>query len=345
LRGVPPLAIEHIHTYLVHPTKGSEIEPELGGASVPLNGKLFRLLDDIYSRSDTECDIDISFNQGADGSQQNECRDLFVSYLQGPTLARGRLIAERLSKSTDQRSGLGLLFIISGKEGRAHKIVVSRFPTDSAILAEENQRTLTVEFLERVFMKSRNSYKAVVYEDSSLHAGFWLGRAIDRQINSAMTQVSNYWIFDFLDSDFQVTPAAGTRRLGAVLRSAAKKSEDINVKTEIAAAVTLAGTLKGKKTSIREFMERFGLSEAATEAIRSELKAPNLAEERFQFDLDEFKNQVGYRSVELDNGGMLTAQTAEFDKVFHREILDDKKQEVQFTTRGKVVSEKLRKSQ
>jgi len=345
LRGVPPLAIEHIHTYLVHPTKGSDIEPELGGASVPLNGKLFKLLDDIYSRSDTECDIDISFNQGAGGSQQNQCRDLFVSYLQGPTLARGRVIAERLSKSTDQRSGLGLLFIISGKEGRAHKIVVSRFPTDSAILAEENQRTLTVEFLERVFMKSRNSYKAVVYEDTSLQAGFWLGRAIDRQINSAMMQVSNYWIFEFLDSDFQVTPAAGTRRLGAVLRSAAKNSEDINVKTEIAAAVTLAGTLKGKKTSIREFMERFGLSSASTEAIRSQLKAPNLAEERFQFDLEEFKNQVGYRSVELDNGGMLTAQTAEFDKVFHREILDEKKQEVQFTTKGKVVSEKLRKSQ
>jgi hypothetical protein len=339
------LSVEHIHTYLVHPRKGFEIEPALGGANVPLNGKLFRLLDDIYSRSDNECDIDISFNQSADGTQQNPCRNLFVDYLRVPTLARGKLIAERLATTTDQRSGLGLLFVISGKEGRDHKIVVSRFPTDSAILAEENQQNLTVEFLERVFMKSRNSYKAVTYKDSSLQAGFWLGRAIDRQINSAMIQVSNYWIFDFLDSDFQVTPAAGTRRLGAVLRSAAKKSIDINVKSEIAAAVTLAGSLKGKKTSIREFMERFGLSLAAVSAIGSELKTPNLAEERFQFDLNEFNSQVGYRSVELDNGGMLTAQTAEFDKVFHREVLNEKKQEVRYSTEGKVVSEKLRKSQ
>ena len=339
------LAVEHIHTYLVHPSKGSTDDLQLGGASVPLNGKLFRLLDDIYSRSDAECDIDISFNQSADGAQQNPCRDLFVDYLHGPTLARGKLIAERLAKTTDQRSGLGLLFVISGKEGRDHKIVVSRFPTDSAILAEENQRNLTVEFLERVFMKSRNSYKAVAYRDSSLQAGFWLGRAIDRQIDSPMAQVSKYWIFDFLDSDFQITPAAGTRRLGAVLRSAAKKSTDINVKTEIAAAVTLAGSLKGKKTSIRDFMERFGLSAAAVAAIGSELRTPNIAEERFLFDAAEFNNQVGYRSVELDNGGMLTAPTADFGKVFHREVLDEKKQEVRYSTEGKVVSEKLRKSQ
>jgi hypothetical protein len=87
------LAVGHIHTYLVHPSKGHEIEPQLGGASVPLDGKLFRLLDDIYSRSDNECDIDISFNQSAYGTQRNPCRDLFVDYLHGPTLACGKLIA------------------------------------------------------------------------------------------------------------------------------------------------------------------------------------------------------------------------------------------------------------
>jgi len=37
-------------------------------------------------------------------------------------------------------------------------------PTDSAILADEDRNALTVEFLERVFMKSKYSYKAVALQ-------------------------------------------------------------------------------------------------------------------------------------------------------------------------------------
>jgi hypothetical protein len=220
------LAIEHIHTYLVHPGKGEQGVPKIGGTTVPLDGsKLFVLLDTIYSRSDVECDIDISFDPSAAGHQQNPCRDLIVDYLSRPTLARGRRIAKRLQEMTDHRSGLGLVFLIAGREGQKHKIVISRFPTDTAILADEDAQNLTVQFLERVFMKSASSYKAVVYEDSSLQAEFWAGRAVDRQITSRVIELSEYWIFDFLASNFRITPAAGTRRLGAALRSAAKKSD------------------------------------------------------------------------------------------------------------------------
>jgi hypothetical protein len=338
------LAVEHIHSYLVHPGKGTRKPPQIRGTKVALDGKLFRLLDNIYAASDVECDIDISFNHSGAGLQQNPCRDLITRYLRKPVLGRGRTIAKRLQQMTDHRSGLGLLFLIAGREGNDHKIIISRFPTDTAILAEEGAQELTVQFLERVFMKSASSYKAAAYQDSSLQAGFWLGRAVDRQITSRIVELSGYWIFDFLDSNFQLTPAAGTRRLGMALRNAAKNT-DLNVKREIVAAVTLAGGLKGKSTSISEFEERFGLSKAARDAINGELKTPALAEEHFRFDLDEFNNQVGYRSLELDNGAMMIAQSAEFDDVFHQEILDKKKHEVQISTKGRVVSERLRKAQ
>lgn len=339
------MAIEYIHTYLVHPGKGADDAPRIGGTSVPLNGKLFRLLDNIYTSSDDELDIEISFNQGAGGIQQNDCRDLITAYLHGPTLPRGRRIAERLQSVTDRRSGLGLLFLMAGREGKDDKLVISRFPTDSAILAEEDQNNLTVELLERVFMKSASTYKAAAYQDASLTAEFWLGRAIDRQINSRTVQVSDYWISDFLASGFRLTSAAGTRRLGVVLRNAAKKSADIAVKSEIAAAVTLAGNLGGQRTSIQEFADRFGLSKPARDAIQRELKNPRLADERFRFDANEFQSQVGYRSIELDNGAVLTSQSSEFDEVFQQEVLDDVTQEVRFSTEGRIVSEKLRKAQ
>lgn len=186
------MAIEQIHTYLVHPCKGDSKAPGLRGTEVSLEGRLFRLLDSIYSRADDECDIEISFNHRSDGSQQNPCRDLITTYLQGPTLLRGRSIATRLQSTTDRRSGLGLLFIIAGTEGRHHKVVISRFPTDIGILAEEGASRLTVKFLERVFMKSATSYKAAMYQDTSFLAGFWRGRAVDKQINSRISEVSNY---------------------------------------------------------------------------------------------------------------------------------------------------------
>src|SRR5262249_29957411 len=224
--------------------------------------------------------------------------------------------------------------------GSSRRPGISRFPTDTAILAEEDQHNLTVEFLERVFMKSATSYKAAAYQDVSLAAGFWLGRAVDRQIDSGTAE---YWIFEFLASGFRLTSAAGTRRLGTALRDAIRKSDDVIVKSEIAAAVTLASGLRGRQISVREFENQFRLSDAARDAIERELKHPGLAQERFRFDAEEFRSQVAYRSVELSNGAMLTSESSEFDDVFQREVLDEATQEVRFSTAGGVIGENLTK--
>ena len=334
------MPIQQIHTYLVHPGKGTAAGRQINGVAVPLRDSLFNLLDGIYSRSEQECEIDIIFRPTDGGLQQNDCRDLICAYLADPTLANGRAIAERLESQTDRRSGLGLLFLISGRESRDHKIVISRFPTDSAILVEENPRTLDVEFLERVFMKNKTSYKAVMYRDTSLRAGIWSGKAIDKQI-SFTGESSDYWIADFLLSAFKVTPTQGTRRLGTALRDAAKKS-DIGVKQEIVAAATLAGRMDKHVMSINDFEKRFNLSPAAQEAIRKELKSPRLAEEQFEFVAAEFNDLLAYRSKELSNGAMLTAPSADFDDVFHEEVVDEASHEVKFTTQGTVVNDRLK---
>jgi hypothetical protein len=341
--GEPTLAITHIHTYLVHPGKGLNNPPEFGGAAVPLSGKLFGLLADIYERSERECDIDISFNRDAQGRQQNACRDLILTYLKGPTSDRGRHIAERLRAFTTHRSGMGLLFLIAGIEGKDHKLIVSRFPADSGILAEESKDVLNVEFLERIFMKSAKSYKAVLYRDASLTAKFWTGRAVDKQLNTPETRLSNYWIEDFLLSDFRTTSAAGTRRLGAALREAARKAGNLGVKSEIAAAVTLATGLQGQRISINDFGQRLQLSTQARDAIAREVQGVNTVNEKFQFDHAEFVRQVAYRTIELDSGALLTAESGAFERVFQRQQTAAAGQE-RFTTEGKVVSEKLSKS-
>jgi hypothetical protein len=338
------MPIEHIHTYLVHPGKGTEEASRIRGNALALDGKVFALLDEIYVNSDRDCPIEISFNHQEDGTQQNPCRDLILAYLGQPTVRRGYHLAERLERVTTHRSGLGLLFLIAGKEGREHKFVISRFPADVGILAEENERALTVEFLDRVFMKRATTYKAAAYRDASLNAGFWLGRAVDKQINSDMVQLSNYWIAEFLDSDFRTTAAAGTKRLAVALRDAARKSSDVAVKTEIAAAVTLGQSLDGQRLSVNEFASRFGLSASAQTALAGEIKNPAVLVERFQFDAKEFVKQVPYRSIELNTGVIMTADAAQFDRVIQQEVIDPREGKVRLSTEGKIMNDKLTKA-
>jgi hypothetical protein len=82
---------------------------------------------------------------------------------------------------------------------------------------------------------------------------------------------------------------------------------------------------------------------AAKQAIAGEVRGAGTLDEKFQFDLEEFTKQVAYRTIELDTGGLLTAEASSFDKVFHREQADGVDDRVRFSTEGRVVSERLSK--
>ncbi|GAB4392765.1 MAG: hypothetical protein Tsb0032_09590 [Kiloniellaceae bacterium] len=335
------MAIQQIHTFLVRPGKGGHEKTEVNGAAVPLSGNMFDLLSGIYERSEDECDIHIFFRPESEGKQRNEFRELLIDHIRNQGLDTAQLIAERLRDTTDGRSGLGLLFIISGMDGPQHKIVISRFPTDSAIFVDENQEEFTVEFLERVFMKNKTSHKAAVYRDKSFRGGFWTGRAIDKQTNSRGIQLSDYWIADFLLSDFAVTPAAGSRRLGKALRDAVRIAS-LEVKEELISAGRLASGLAGKPISVESFADQFGLSSAAKETLMGSLKNTRTAQQQFKLDIGEFRNYVAFRSVELDNGALLTADTADFEEIFNRRVVDKAHETIEYSTRGKIVDEKLK---
>lgn len=334
--------IESLQTFLVYPNKG-ELEPRgISGTEVPLEGDVFKLLQDVYSKSDRECRVDISFNQAADGGQQNDCRDLLMAYANNPTIAMGLPLATRLGGHTTKRSALGLLFLATGMAGAQRKILIARFAANSGILADENREALSIQFIERVFLRSIHSYKAVVYQDELSPAAYWAGKAIDRQINSTETEVSRYWISDFLASDLRTTAAQGTRVLAVAMRTAARKSQSLDVKKEISAAAALGGNLNGQVTTAREFLNRFGLSPQSREEIVAQMRNEVIINEQFRFSAEEFNRQLPYRTVELDTGAILTASAADFDQLFHQGEPDEAGR-VTYSTTGRVISQKLEK--
>lgn len=301
------------------------------------------MLKNIYDTAESDCRTEISFNPTSDGKQQNDCRDLLLAYIKSLKVAEGRNIALRLQGVTNEKSGLGLLFLMSGQNQSDTKLVLSRFPADEGILAEENKSTLSVAFLEKVFMKSATSYKAAVYVGKPGAGDFWVGRAVDKQINNTSDHIANYWIREFLLSDLKTTAAAGSRRLALALKTAIHSLPDATTKSQITSAVTLIGSVDGQTITTESFCKHFGFSPAVTDAVRKAVKHETLMNEQFKIDATEFSRNLAFRSVELNNGAVLTADTAKFDDVFEQELMDGTKQEVRFTTQGQIVDQRLRK--
>lgn len=336
--------IKIIHCFLVHPAKHDENPPSIGGARVTKkNGKLFAMLKGIFDNAESDCKIDITFNHNSDGKRQNDCRDLILEYVRSHKLEDGRNLAARLQGVTNNISGLGLMFTMAGRNGDRSKVVICRFPADQGILAEEGKDSLTVEFLEKVFMKSATAYKAAAYSGKTTGASFWNGKAIDKQINDNATQIANYWIRDFLASELKTTAAQGSKRLAVALRTAMNFLSDADAKAEIAAAVTLATKLNGQTTSAQSFCQDNGLSSGATDAVRKAIKSDGLMNENFQFDINEFRQHLAFRSVELNTGGVLMAESSRFDEVFRQEPAGEMDENVRFITEGKIVNQRLRK--
>ena len=334
------MATLSIHAFLIHPGKNVETPDELSGKPLEGPSTLFDMLADIFHSQPEEKDFEIAFRANEEGEKQNDCRDLILAHQASPDEETSQAIAERLRSITDKRSGMGLLFVMTGQHGTKARTVISRFPANEAILAEVAEDGLDVAFLEQVFIKKMSAYKAVLIEDDDPMNEYWDGFATDRQAGGAPENISSYWLDDFLTADFKETPKAGTRRLAEALKRAVKSNPVLSVKSEIASAVSLApSALDGRQTSVDQFCDHFGLSDDARDTIINQLPKASLSSKVFQFDPAEFRKKVPYRTVEMKNGAMLTAPSDNFDAVFETKELEGGK--VRYSTIGKVADERV----
>ena len=335
------MPITHLYSYLVHPGKNEKEQPPIAGTRIQGRSRLVEMVSDLFDQAAVECDIEIVFRPRQDGTQANDCRDLLLGYSARPSIDTGRAIAMRLQSVTTNRSGLGLLFIANGNHGAIPRLVLARFPADQGVVAQERRQTLDVQFIERVFMKNAKAYKCALYA-SAIRDGLWDGWAVDKQINGPR-ELTNYWIGEFLDSELRTTAASGTKRLAVAMRQAIRDTTNAGIREELLAATRLLRGQNGRRLSPERLAHDFGLSVEAVQTLVSGLPRPELFRATFEFDLDEFDRHVAYRSVELDNGGLLIAANPDFDQVFRRQDLD-RDNRVRFTTEGTVVKQQLRKT-
>lgn len=318
------MALQTINAFLVRPGKGVTNPEPIAGNDIPLDGAIYDMLSKIFDDDPQSRDFEITFKMSESGEQQNDCRDLCVLYCSKPGLENGLLLAKRLQDVSDNRPGIGLLFILHGTRGINSRLLIARFPADQAILAEVGDSGLGLEFLQQVFIKRMAAYKAVLFDDRVSSKMYWKGIATDKQAGGAAENISHYWLEDFLTADFSETPAHATKRLADALKAAVKSLANISAKSEITSAVNLASNaLDGKVTSIAKFCDHFGFSQEVKSMIQKSLAKPALFERSFKFDAQEFKGRLPYRTDELSNGAMITAPAENFEDIIEVEKIDD----------------------
>jgi hypothetical protein len=338
------MSITRIHSFLVRPGKHLAEQPAIHGVEVPHKGQLFDMLSRLDSEALAECKTEIIFRPGDDGEQQNPCRDLCLAYLKRQSLANGQALASRLQLVTNGISGLGLFFVIGAKDHHGLRLLLSRFPVETGVMAEEHGNSLDVKFVEKVFMKNARSYKCVLYRCATVDTGFWDGVAVDRQAGEEYGS-ANYWINGFLASELRNTPAAATERLAKALEKAIRdESVAQDDRHDMLSAARLIRSRDGKTTTAEKILKELGLSDTGIEAVKARYKRPELFDSTFQFDLAEFVQVLPYRAVSLDNGGMMIADAHKFDQVFRPEPVAGNQTQMRFSTFGNVVEDKLRKS-
>jgi hypothetical protein len=334
------MAVEKIFSFLTYPKRNQPEEAVVSGTQIPLDdGKLCKMLKDIFDASGKDCNVPVMFL--SDGEKQdNAVRSELLALLSKPSVAVATSLAKRLQAATSGTSGMGLLFICIGKDGESDtRIVISRFPADEGVVAEKSSEKLTVQFVEQVFLKSAYSYKAATYLWDGKPNQLWKGFVVDKQINHGSKAVADYWIVDFLRSEFSTTAAQGTKRLAKAIKAAIQATSDIDIKAQITSAAQLAANLPKKAMTISDFCDGFHLSERAKQAILSNVNPSRLVHEKFRFDVSEFSKHLAYKQVELDTGAVMTAPAEKFDDCFKA---TQHKDETVFVAAGHIVDEKLK---
>ncbi len=338
------MEITKLFSFLVYPGKNEKNPEDVVSTEIPLSGKLFGMLNHLFDVSSRECNIPIRFVVAEDGPQKfNDVRDQVIGFIENPTIDLGKGIAIRLRDVTTKVPGIALLFLIVGKHNMANKFLISRFPAEQGVLADTKEGGLEIEFIERIFMKNSLAYKAVLYEYSdNQEANFWSGTATDKQRNFG-NEIANYWIKDFLHSDYKTTSEAGTIRLVTALRAAINDADSLPVKQELLGMSILAKSFDKKAYSIPEILDKFNISIEGRNLLVSKLpKNSQILDETFQIDSDVFVSKAPFRSVELNTGAIMLGPTEKFDEIIEKELINSHDNLYRISAEGRIINENLK---
>lgn len=265
----------------------------------------------IFDTAHQACKIGINFI--SDDHQKNEVRtdilDILNSTNSNHKLKIADKLSESLSKITDDRNKTGLFVILVGKKLETNRIVLIRLRAEEVVYKKSVSKGFKIDKLEQAFSKKSNYYKVAYYEGHlAQRSTFWNGYILDRQKKSE-TVVSNYWLKEFLKSDYAMSPVQGTRRLADYIKSFVRTLENVQEQRIVYESVrTLRTNDTNDALSVIQYSEDY-LPVILRERFRVFVGDDELNNTHFNVDFDTYDAELPYQVFEMQNGISLTIPT------------------------------------
>lgn len=225
-------------------------------------------------------------------------------------------LAMRLSKAMDDRSPYTLLMLAAykgEKDDSYRRLVLWAFPKDEPFkFSASKTGTAKIEIPENIFSRSSSFKKGSLYEGFQTNDAFLQGFVIDRQAETSWGTAADYWVSQFLDSQFTLTGSAGTRLLARTLKITHNDLSEQADRNQITDSIQAAFTSNRRRWSLQQYAKEYltGIAEttflanAPAETVRT----------KFDFNKQEFEEKVQLRVFRLSDDVVVAAPFSTIDK-------------------------------
>jgi hypothetical protein len=331
--------------YIVPPCK--DMEPDdamdkIQGSPMNLAAQTLDYFQPLFDEVHETCQLEIVFNS-PDGDQQNIIRDLIRDISFGDQATQylsSRKLALQLALATDYRSPTGLFLVVCGQYNEECRVVLWKFPAEESLQANFSDKGLTIEIIKGAFSRKTDYFKAAMFQGNEAETTFWKGQVDDRQANTRVYEVSNLWVIQFLQALPELTNRRGTKILGRTIKKILAKLENPSEQFSVISAMTV---LKNVHTTypvtLKEIAETY-LSSDVQEVFLREIKSPLLASTTFTVEIPTLDEELGIRTITLDNMFTVTGPADRFNDA----ILTSTDEGTVIQIHGEITDQRLKSS-
>ena len=289
------------------PTETEIVESKILDETEPGFDYLLKLFDSVHNT----CKIGITFE--SDGDQNNQIRSLIVNMVdkedENLNLIDASWLANHLAKLTDERNKTGLFVILIGKKLQLNRVVLLRFRAEEVVYKKSLENGFRIDRLEQAYSQNSKYYKAAYYEDySAKRSTFWDGFILDKQRRKE-TIVSEYWLKDFLLSDYSMSNYQGTLRLADYIKNFAKAIDDVAEQQTIFESVrNLRNNAEDRDISVLDFADDF-LPVNLRSRFKEFVGQDDINASLFNIDFEAYDHALPYHVMQMENGISLIVPT------------------------------------
>lgn len=314
---------------------------DIFGQEINNDSKLFDLLEEVFNKSEKECNIMIRFIALED-NQDNDIRDHIINISNNFCIDSCKPLVRNLSYLTDNTIKEGLLFYVLAEKENNSRLFIARFPGEIGITVTETNGVQRFDVTEDIFLKNSRRYKAVYYDSKDQH---WIGYAVDKQVNDRsgkIKEISEYWIKDFLKSELKITSKRGSRLLAKAIRKTITETKSEDNKQELIGISTTIKNLNNVKLSIKDILNSLNLSYGTKQEVMGKISDSKINNIPFTLDIKEFNDNFNYLVKILHTGAIVIGPAKDFDEIWDQEEIGNG--EHQYTTTGKAIKQKISNS-